>query len=278
MNDRMNVTGGRTRRGLRRLALLFLAVMMTLSFAMTSAAAYDDINAPRNSAGPGTSGWVANADGTWSYYHRGDAIKGEWAEIGTHWYLFDAEGHMLTGWQTIGHDDYYLAQAGDATHPAGAMYVSERTPEGIEVDEKGIAVKLPAVGDRPNPYGVSCVEVSIAEQMVYCYLHNTLVWQSPCVTGRLGGRETTVGAHQILSKERDRYLQGTNEDGSKYKSFVHYWMPFHNGEGLHDASWRSSFGGTIYKNSGSHGCVNLPPANTGALYNIVWVGMPVFVH
>jgi len=149
---------------------------------------------------------------------------------------------------------------------------------GIEVDEKGIAVPLPAVGDRPNPYGISCVEVSIAEQMVYCYLHNTLVWQSPCVTGRLGGRETTVGAHQILSKERDRYLQGTNEDGSKYKSFVHYWMPFHNGEGLHDASWRSSFGGTIYKNSGSHGCVNLPPANTGALYNIVWVGMPVFVH
>ena len=63
MNDRMNVRGGRTRRGLRRLALLFLAVMMTLSFAMTSAAAYDDINAPRNSAGPGTSGWVANADG-----------------------------------------------------------------------------------------------------------------------------------------------------------------------------------------------------------------------
>ena len=48
MNDRMNVTGGRTRRGLRRLALLFLAVMMTLSFAMTSAAAYDDINAALN--------------------------------------------------------------------------------------------------------------------------------------------------------------------------------------------------------------------------------------
>ena len=134
MNDRMNVRGGRTRRGLRRLALLFLAVMMTLSFAMTSAAAYDDINAPQNSAGPGTSGWVANADGTWSYYHRGDVIKGEWAEIGTHWYLFDAEGHMLTGWQTIGDAQYYLGTD-------GAMRISSWIDNQYYVNADGVWVQ-----------------------------------------------------------------------------------------------------------------------------------------
>ena len=30
--------------------------------------------------------------------------------------------------------------------------------------------------------------------------------------------------------------------------------------GIHDASWRDTFGGTIYKTSGSHGCINVPPA------------------
>ncbi len=266
------------KRARRLLTAVICVIAMALSFAMTSLAAYEDVEAPTSGVGPATSGWVTMADGTRSYYHRGDSVKGGWAQIGSYWYLFDMEGHMMTGWQTIGTEDYYLAQAGDAAHPVGACYISERTPEGIEVDEKGVAVPLPAVGDRPNPYGVSCVEVSISEQMVYCYLHNTLVWQSPCVSGRLGGRETTLGAHKIYSKERDRYLQGDNGDGTKYKAFVKYWMPFHNGEGLHDASWRSNFGGTIYKNSGSHGCVNLPPANAETLYNIVWVGMPVFVH
>ncbi len=28
--------------------------------------------------------------------------------------------------------------------------------------------------------------------------------------------------------------------------------------------WRSKFGGTIYQTSGSHGCVNLPPASVPA--------------
>ena len=28
--------------------------------------------------------------------------------------------------------------------------------------------------------------------------------------------------------------------------------------GLHDATWRSTFGGAIYRGGGSHGCINLP--------------------
>ena len=46
-------------------------------------------------------------------------------------------------------------------------------------------------------------------------------------------------------------------------------MPYNGGEGLHDATWRSSFGGTIYKNSGSHGCVNLPLKTAEQVYGIV---------
>ena len=51
-----------------------------------------------------------------------------------------------------------------------------------------------------------------------------------------------------------------------------------NGYGLHDATWRSSFGGDIYKYSGSHGCVNLPPSKAGELYDLISVGTIVIIH
>ena len=39
------------------------------------------------------------------------------------------------------------------------------------------------------------------------------------------------------------------------------------GIGLHDADWRSSFGGKIYTYNGSHGCINLPPDFAYELYD-----------
>ena len=47
---------------------------------------------------------------------------------------------------------------------------------------------------------------------------------------------------------------------------------------LHDASWRSSFGGNIYKTSGSHGCVNLPPAAAKKIFENIEDGDPVIVY
>ena len=49
------------------------------------------------------------------------------------------------------------------------------------------------------------------------------------------------------------------------------------GEGLHDATWRSKFGSTIYKTSGSHGCVNLPLSAAETIYGIIEAGWPVIV-
>ncbi len=39
--------------------------------------------------------------------------------------------------------------------------------------------------------------------------------------------------------------------GADYASPVSFWMPFNGGVGFHDATWRSSFGGTIYQYNGS---------------------------
>ena len=59
---------------------------------------------------------------------------------------------------------------------------------------------------------------------------------------------------------------------------VTYWMPFHDGQGLHDASWRSNFGGNIYQTNGSHGCVNLPTYAAATIYSYIDSNYPIVLY
>ena len=90
-------------------------------------------------------------------------------------------------------------------------------------------------------------------------------------------RKCVKGLYSLTYKEKDRILRGKKKpDGTyEYESHVDYWMPFNGGIGLHDASWRSKFGGTLYQTGGSHGCINLPPQKAPALYDLVYKGIPV---
>ena len=111
-----------------------------------------------------------------------------------------------------------------------------------------------------------------------------VIWYSYIVSGNTGeGRSTPTGTFAINSgKGRNQTLVGMDENGDgepDYESKVTYWMPFvGNAVGLHDASWRSKFGGTIYQWNGSHGCVNLPTAKAAELYDLTRVGDKVIVH
>jgi lipoprotein-anchoring transpeptidase ErfK/SrfK len=125
-----------------------------------------------------------------------------------------------------------------------------------------------------NDYGNSYVEVNRTAQHVYVYKNGAQIISSDVVTGNVTkGRETHVGAYFIAYKEKDATLRG--ED---YESKVSYWMPFHNGEGLHDATWQPSFGGTYYKVRGSHGCVNLPLGVAKSIFENVTSGYPVLIY
>jgi len=66
--------------------------------------------------------------------------------------------------------------------------------------------------------------------------------------------------------------------GADYETPVNYWMPFNGNVGMHDATWRSSFGGTIYLTSGSHGCVNLPLDMAAAIYEYMSTGFPIVCY
>ena len=97
---------------------------------------------------------------------------------------------------------------------------------------------------------------------------------SDVVTGNTStGHGTGTGLYRIAYKQRDHLMV-------KYNSFVHYWMPYNTrvGIGFHDASWRSSFGGDIYRTNGSHGCINMPPEKAAELYNLINAGTLVYLH
>ncbi|MCR5580238.1 MAG: L,D-transpeptidase/peptidoglycan binding protein [Pseudobutyrivibrio sp.] len=124
-----------------------------------------------------------------------------------------------------------------------------------------------------HDYGNSYVEVNLTEQHVYVYKDGALTFDTDCVSGNVSANHGThTGVYPIAYKQKDATLKGDN-----YESHVGFWMPFNMGEGLHDATWRSSFGGNIYKTSGSHGCVNLPVSAAEQIYNIVEAGWPVIV-
>ncbi len=123
-------------------------------------------------------------------------------------------------------------------------------------------------------YGDTYLEVSIAEQHFWYYRDGVLTLDSALVSGNTStGHGTPLGTYQIAYKARNQTLTGEN-----YSTPVSYWMPFYAGCGFHDASWRSSFGGTIYKYSGSHGCLNLPASVAAELYSYIEGGECVLIY
>ena len=125
-----------------------------------------------------------------------------------------------------------------------------------------------------NDIGNTYVEISLDQQHMWFYKDGQLIVSTDVVTGcHNKGWDTHTGVYAIMYKERDATLVGEG-----YNSAVSYWMPFYANVGIHDASWRSSFGGSIYINNGSHGCVNTPTDNAAAIYNNIEKGVPVVVY
>lgn len=144
---------------------------------------------------------------------------------------------------------------------------------GEEIKRKPVYVRE-GVTRNGNDYGNSYVEIDLTNQKVYLIMNGELIKSSSCVTGNVAkGYTTPPGIYPLTYKQKDAVLRGAN-----YASPVKFWMPFNGGIGLHDASWRSTFGGTIYKTNGSHGCVNLPYDMAKTLYENVYQGMPIICY
>lgn len=121
--------------------------------------------------------------------------------------------------------------------------------------------------------GDTYIEVCIAQQHMWAYKDGRQIASTNVVTGNYGDCDTPTGYYEIYSKDTDTYLVG--ED---YVSYVDYWMAFYGGYGIHDSSWRSEYGGSIYKGDGSHGCVNTPLSAMATIYNNIPYDTPVIVY
>ena len=119
--------------------------------------------------------------------------------------------------------------------------------------------------------------VDISEQTLRLYKNGNCIMTSPVTTGNVSrGSVTPTGTYTIRAKMRNQILRGYNYNGTKYTSPVQYWLPFiGNAYGLHDASWRSAFGGKYYLYDGSHGCINMPLSKVAYLYNNISPGMVI---
>ncbi|MCH5210495.1 MAG: L,D-transpeptidase family protein [Oscillospiraceae bacterium] len=144
---------------------------------------------------------------------------------------------------------------------------------GETVEREPVYERTAAVHGPDNDIANTYAEISIADQHLWYYKDGNLVVSTDVVTGRTGGRDTPKGTYFVAYKARNTVLTGPG-----YASPVSFWMPFNGGVGMHDASWRSTFGGTIYQGNGSHGCVNMPYSAAEKVYQSISAGDPVIVY
>jgi len=133
--------------------------------------------------------------------------------------------------------------------------------------------KVQVGGAYDQPHGSKWIDVSQKTFKVTLYEGTTMIKQFTCVVGAVR-TPTTSGTFYINRKYAVTSMSGHNLDGSTYHlSYVPWTMYFHNGEALHGAPWRSSFG---YR--GSHGCVNLPVSAAKYIFEWAPLGTRVVVH
>ncbi|MCR4648320.1 MAG: L,D-transpeptidase [Lachnospiraceae bacterium] len=141
-------------------------------------------------------------------------------------------------------------------------------------EREPIYIKKEDRGTFNNGYNGTYVEVDVTGQHMYYYVDYRLVFDTDVVTGcKANGNMTPDCVCYIVNKARNVTLIGPG-----YESFVYHWMCITGQIGIHDATWRRTFGGEIYLYGGSHGCVNTPLDKMSELFQMIEIGTPVIVH
>lgn len=131
-----------------------------------------------------------------------------------------------------------------------------------------------AFSGNDDDIGSTYVEINITRQHLWFYKDGKLITQGSVVTGNPNrGNSTSIGVYMINYKQKGATLKGHN-----YESEVTYWMPFNGNIGIHDASWRYSFGSDIYKRNGTHGCVNAPLYLAKTIFDNIEDGTPIICY
>lgn len=188
---------------------------------------------------------------------------------------------------TYGKRKEFITVSGEKTTLKSPNYgwktdIQLETEELVQLITKGSIVKreplysIKAKQKGINDIGDSYIEADLTNQHMYVIENGEIVFETDFVSGTLNSTPdciTPEGIFGLTYKTTDAILRGAN-----YASHVNYWMPFYGNYGMHDATWRVNFGGTIYQQHGSHGCINLPLESAKTVYKYVEKGSPVICY
>ena len=199
--------------------------------------------------------------------------------------LTDYVQSLAYKYNTYGDRRNFLTSKGDVLEVGGGDYgwIIDKPKEeeqilsdlntGSEIKREPVYQQRALCRDT-NDIGNTYIEIDYTSQHLWYYKDGTLITESDIVSGKLNdGNGSPDGIFKIVYRQSPAVLKG--ED---YESNVTFFMPFASNVGIHDASWRSSFGKEIYKNSGSHGCVNVPYECAETIYQTIEVGTPVVAY
>ena len=189
---------------------------------------------------------------------------------------------LAAKYDTVGASRQFMSTRGDVVTVEGGLYGNKLDQEAEtaylteafhakkrEVHEPVYTQEAWKKGSED--IGSTYIEVDMTEQKMYYYVDGVLTIDTPIVTGNTSRRMgTPSGVNFVYAKQKNRVLRGRD-----YASPVDFWMPVKGNIGIHDASWRGTFGGTIYQTNGSHGCINTPRAAMEQLFDMAEVGTPV---
>ena len=143
-----------------------------------------------------------------------------------------------------------------------------------ELDESGVNESIRQMSR--DVVDKKLVYININRQQFTALEDGQIVKQGNIATGKTKF-PTIQGEFQIWDKKYKKILRAPTPEYGKYELPVDYWMPFHKGFGLHDAWWRSTFGGQNYLFNGSHGCINMQYSDSQWLFEWSNIGTTVFV-
>ncbi|WP_341274763.1 L,D-transpeptidase family protein [Clostridium saccharobutylicum] len=220
------------------------------------------------------------------------SIINEWLTVDDNYQIiFDKEKikkylHVLSNtYDTVGKIRNFSTSLGKMVKVSGGDYgwainIDNEMNELINIIKEGKTItrqpvyKQTAIYHDDNDIGNTYVEINMTKQHLWFYKNGTLVAAGDVVTGNISrGHSTPVGIYRLKFKQKNAVLKGES-----YRTPVKFWMPFNGGIGIHDASWRSQFGGDIYKTSGSHGCVNAPNYLAGIIFNNIEEDTPIVCY
>lgn len=227
------------------------------------------------------SGWLT-VDGDMNVTFNTDAVRAWLTEFGD---TYDTQGTTRT----------ITTPTGKTAEVSGGDYgwsIDEDTEfealtnsiKNGETVTKEPAYYQTAAAHGAQDWGTTYLEVDLSAQHMWYIVDGNIALETDVVTGvPIPEKITPTGVYSILEISPNETLVGEIDPATgkpEYETPVAYWMRVTwSGIGFHDATWQPAFGGTLYQDGlGSHGCINMPLDQAGALFNMLSLGTPVIIH